>query len=113
MHVNRSEIHAKTAKRSRAFNLGYIKSCEIKSDSPEMAAMMLMLINFNNGESVLKTTPFFTPFSQFSYVYGYFTPETVYKYLSIKEQYNSKFLVSQQYAKACSDLLLHMLLLKL
>ena len=30
------------------------KSCEIKGGSQEMAAMMLMLINFNNAQPLLK-----------------------------------------------------------
>ena len=44
--TNRSDIHTKTAKALKS--LGLI-SCEIKSGGQEMAAMMLMLINFNNG----------------------------------------------------------------
>ena len=47
-----SEIHTKTAKLSKngaaLKSLGE-KSCEINGGGQEMAAMMLMLIKFNNG----------------------------------------------------------------
>ena len=47
-------IHSKTAKlskRSAAFKSLGEKSCEIKGGGQEMAAMMSMLINFNNAHN--------------------------------------------------------------